>query len=302
MDRMSDSAVEPKSSPLRRVLAIALSLFATGLGQVVMGYPRRGVTWFASSMLVYGAFVGSIATGALSLTWPLFGLIVGLRLAATVNTARITISSAEPRRLSLALMVIGIYVAGSVAGVIGTQFARAYRMPTPSMYPSLEVGDLFLSSHVLDKPQRGQVIVFRYPPDPERSHVQRVIGLPGDTVEIRRGDLVLNGSLIDKRPLSDPCGTLQMECTIWQETIDGNSYKIAIVEEESLADPASRDFGPVTVPAGQLFVLGDNRDNSADSRYWGYLPIELVQANPRLIYWSSGDSGVRWNRITKVVR
>jgi signal peptidase I len=170
------------------------------------------------------------------------------------------------------------------------------------MYPSLEVGDLFLSSHVLDKPQRGQVIVFRYPPDPARSHVQRVVGLPGDTVEIRRGDLVLNGSLIDKRLLSDPCGTLQMECTIWQETIDGNSYKIAIVEEESLADPASRDFGPVTVPAGQLFVLGDNRDNSADSRYWGYLPIELVQANPRFIYWSSGDSGIRWNRIAKIVK
>jgi len=302
MESLSDFKAQPKSSPLRRLLAIAFCLLGTGMGQVVMGYPLRGAMWYASELLLLGAFVGSIATGASSLAWPLFGLIVGLRLAATVNTARIPVPAPAPRKLILAPAVIGLYVVGLIGGAVLIQFVRAYRMPTPSMYPSLEVGDHFLSSHILDKPQRGQVIVFRYPPDPTKSYVQRIIGMPGDTVEIRRGDLILNGNRVDKQPLRDRCGTLEMDCNLWQETIEGNSYKIAIVEEDSLADPSSHEFGPVIVPDGELFVLGDNRDNSADSRYWGFLPIELVQANPRFIYWSSGDSGIRWDRITKVVK
>jgi len=298
---LSDSAGSPKSAVLRRTLAILLSILDAGPGHVAMGYPKRGAKWFASALLLYAAFVGSIASGALVSGCLFFGLLVCLRIAAIRDTARINVPATAPFSL-IAVILFGMIVASYMAGVVGIQFARAYRMPTPSMYPSLEVGDRFLSSRILGNLQRGQVIVFNYPRDRTKSYVQRLVGLPGDTIEMRRGELIVNGKLINKDPLSDSCGTLEMECTIWKETIDGNTHKIAMVKEEYLFDPRSREFGPVTVPAGQLFVLGDNRDNSADSRYWGYLPIELVRAKPKVIYWSSGDTGIRWNRISKIVQ
>jgi signal peptidase I len=184
----------------------------------------------------------------------------------------------------------------------GTQLARAYRMPTPAMYPTLDVDEHFLASRIVGKLQRGQVIVFASPRDPTKSDVKRLVGLPGDAVALRSSRLILNGKPVYTAPVSDPCGTPQMECTFWQEAIDGNSYRIAILKEEYLIKGMIRDFGPVTVPGGQLFVLGDNRDNSADSRYWGYVPIESVQAKPKVIYWSPADIGFRWNRINQLVQ
>jgi signal peptidase I len=267
-----------------------------------MGHPRKGAGWFAGFLVLYGAFVGSIATGTLGLTFPFFGLLVCLRIAAILDATRLTVPALVPRNVTLTLMVIGMSVASFIAGIVGTQFARTYQMLTPAMYPSLEVGDRFMSSRIVRKPERGQIIVFSYPLNRRISSVQRVVGLPGDTIEMRHGELILNGSLVDRRPLSDSCKTLGMECTVWQETIDGSVYKIAIVKEEYLVDPASREFGPATVPNGQLFILGDNRDNSADSRYWGYLPIEFIEAKPKFIYWSSGDGHIRWNRIAKSVK
>jgi len=231
-----------------------------------------------------------------------FLLLVSVRIAVILETVRITVPAVSAQTMRTVLIVIGMSAASYMSGVAGTQLARAYRMPTPSMYPSLEVGDHFVSSRILGKLQRGQVIVFNYPRDQTKSYVQRVVGLPGDNIEMRRGSLILNGRIIDRRPVRDSCATLEMECTVWEETIDGNTYKTAIVNKEDLVDPTSREFGPVTVPDGQLFVLGDNRDNSADSRYWGYLPIELVQAKPKFIYWSSGDTRIRWDRINKVVQ
>jgi len=298
-DLTSDSTGPPKSTQLRRTLAILLSVMDAGPGHIAMGYTKKGACWFAIVKLLYGGFVGSIAAGAVYLAWLFFGLLVCLRIAAILDTARITVPAVVPRNLSITVIVICMAVASTIAGLAGVQFARAYRMPTPSMYPSLEVGDLFLSSRIVGKLQRGQVIVFSDPRDPTTSRVQRLVGLPGDTIEIRRGELILNGRLIDKHPLRDSCETQGMEC--WEETIDGNTHKIAMVKEGFRFDPGSREFGPVTVPDGQLFVLGDNRDNSADSRYWGYLPIDLVLAKPKFIYWSS-DTVIRWNRISKIVQ
>jgi signal peptidase I len=197
--------------------------------------------------------------------------------------------------------MVGMYIVNGVTGVIGLQFARAYRGPTPAMYPTLEVGDYLLSSTVLRKPERGQIIVYLYPHDQTKAYIHRIIGLPGDTVEIRQGDLIVNGKEIERQRLRNPCTVSSTSgCTLWQESIDGNSYKIATMDAYT-GDNPSRHFGPSTVPDGQLFVLGDNRDNSADSRYWGFVPIELVRANPRFLYWSVGEEGIRWDRITKTV-
>ena len=285
---------------MRRILAILLSTQNAGAGHVVMGHTRKGGIWFAISMLLYGAFVASLVFGAIYLTWLSLALLVCLRIAAIVDTMRISVPTVAPRNLTIALIVVGIIGISVISGLIGTYFAQAYQMPTPSMSPSLEVGDRFLSSSVIGKLERGQVIVFRYPPNPASASVQRIIALPGDTVEIRSGSLTLNGKPVERTLLDDSCGSQEMECTIWQETIDGNTYKTVIGDEASPFVLASREFGPVTVPDGHLFVLGDNRDNSADSRYWGYVPIDFVLAKPRMIYWPSSDSNTWWNRIGRV--
>ena len=261
-----------------------LAILGAGLGHVVM---------------LWAAFVGSVVAGSPRFVWTFFVLFVCVRIAAILETVSISVAAAAAQTMSIVLIVIGMSALSYISGEVGTQLARAYRMPTPSMYPSLEVGDRFLSSRILGKLQRGQVIVFSYPRDRTKSYVQRVVGLPGDSIAMRRGTLILNGRSIDKRPVSDPCGTLEIQCTIWEEAIDGNTYKVMM--NSQLFDPKSREFGPVIVPDDQLFVLGDNRDNSADSRYWGYLPMELVQAKPKFIYWSYGDEGIRWNRINKIV-
>jgi signal peptidase I len=188
-------------------------------------------------------------------------------------------------------------VAGIQLSALGAlRFVRAYIQPTPGMSPSLEYGDHVVASHVWDKLERGEVILFDYPMDPSKVYVKRLIGLPEDTVEIRDGRLILNGSPVDTRPTDAPC---EPRCSIFQERLDGNVY--SVMHGNMGAPPESQTFGPERIPKGHLFVLGDNRDNSADSRYWGYVPIELVRGKPKFIYWSSDENGIRWNRINRVV-
>jgi signal peptidase I len=144
--------------------------------------------------------------------------------------------------------------------VFGT---RGFYVYGSCMEPNLKTGERVLAarfSYWFNPPQRGDVVIFKYPCDPSKNYVKRVIGLPGDTVEIRRGHLFVNGEL-----LSEP-------------------YKLLA---------AHGDYGPARVRAGKLFVLGDNRDQSNDSRYWGELPLENVQAKALLLYWPPS----RWHLL-----
>jgi signal peptidase I len=129
-------------------------------------------------------------------------------------------------------------------------------------------------------PKRGDIVVFIYPEDRSKDFIKRLIGLPGDTIEIRNKQIILNGL-----PWSDAHG----------------------VNVDNLIIPGSvqpRDnFGPVTVPEGSLFVMGDNRDESYDSRFWGFVPMKEVLGKALIIYWSWNheDHGVRWNRIGSIL-
>jgi len=115
--------------------------------------------------------------------------------------------------------------------------------------------------------QRGDVVVFKYPEEPDRDFIKRVIGLPGETVELRNKKVFVND-----KPLDEPY--------IHFLTPPSNDY-----QEVTSADVRER-FGPVTVPADRYFVMGDNRDNSQDSRYWGFLPRDYVKGKALMIYWS----------------
>ena len=117
--------------------------------------------------------------------------------------------------------------------------------------------------------KRRDIIVFKYPEEPERDFIKRVIGLPGETVEVRDKKVYVNGTALDEpyvHFLAPPSGPSEFH-------------------EVTSFDVRER-YGPVTVPPDHYFVMGDNRDNSQDSRYWGFLPRELVKGKSLIIYWS----------------
>jgi len=182
-----------------------------------------------------------------------------------------------------------IVIAVVLALFIRTFVVQAFKIPSGSMKPTLLVGDHILVNKFiygikipftdktiieLGKPKRGDVVVFKYPLDRKKDYIKRVIGLPGDKVELVNKQLFINGRLID-----DPHASYSFY---------GNL----------------RNFGPVAVPAQHLFVMGDNRDESSDSRVWGFVPYAYLKGKAFLIYWSwdREDFGVRWGRLGDIVR
>lgn len=189
-----------------------------------------------------------------------------------------------------------IALAVILALFIRTFVVQAFKIPSGSMKQTLLIGDHILVNKFIygvklpligktvipvSEPKRGDIIVFKFPEDPDKDFIKRVVALPGDVVEIRDKDVWINGKK-ENHPFgyhTDPV------------VIPGGNQP--------------RDnFGPVTVPKGSLFVLGDNRDHSYDSRFWGYVDLKAVKGKAFIIYWSwnKEDFGVRWTRIGKLLR
>src|SRR5512143_3557314 len=178
-----------------------------------------------------------------------------------------------------------IAVAVILALFIRTFVVQAFKIPTGSMQPNLLIGDHLLVNKLVYSPSLGRfedlllgkkpiardhVIVFKYPGDPTRDFIKRVIGLPGETVEVRDKTVYIDG-----KPLQEPYAHF-IEQPLRP---DDPEYGL---RTESIRD----NWGPQVVPAGQLLVLGDNRDNSRDSRFWGFLPEDQVKGRALLVYWS----------------
>jgi len=177
-----------------------------------------------------------------------------------------------------------IVIAVILALFIRTFVVQAFKIPTGSMEENLLIGDHLLVNKFIFGPsasaveravlpmaslKRGQVVVFKYPEEPDRDFIKRVIGLPGETVELREKKVYINGTPLDEpyvHFLAPPRGGTEFN--------EVTSYDVR------------ERYGPVTVPPNQYFVMGDNRDNSQDSRYWGFLPRDLVKGKALVIYWS----------------
>lgn len=187
---------------------------------------------------------------------------------------------------------------------------EAFKIPSGSMERTLLAGDFLLVNKLaygaevpftrrrlpaLGPVRRGDVIVFQWPEDPDKSFVKRVVGVAGDTVAMRRGVLSVNGAARDERYAqhTDPAGDPAGEEFTWQRGYlagAGVAYR-----------PSRNTWGPLVVPAGHVFVLGDNRDNSLDSRYWGFVPDSLIRGRPLVVYFSfAPDSGARLPLLSRI--
>ena len=207
--------------------------------------------------------------------------------------------------------------------VIRTFFVEAFKIPSGSMENTLQVGDFLLVNKLvygaevpfthrrlprLRDPARGDVIVFEYPEDPTKNFVKRLVGLPGDTVEMREGTLIRNSSTVQERYVehTEPDIDPAPEDFRWQR-----DYVVRSGANETGYHPSRNNWGPLVVPRGNYFVLGDNRDNSLDSRYWGFVADSLVKGRPFVIYYSYAPDTVdafawlthiRWTRLGERIK
>ena len=177
-----------------------------------------------------------------------------------------------------------IVVAILIALFIRAFVVQAFKIPSGSMEPTLLVGDHLLVNKfiygiklpfvdqkvlIYKEPQRDDIVVFIFPKDKSKDFIKRVVGTPGDTVEIRRKKIYINGNLWD-----DPHG---------------------VYRDAAVTGLVPRDnFGPVVVPPEHVLVMGDNRDRSYDSRFWGFVPFDQIKGKALILYWS-------WDRLTNNV-
>lgn len=205
-------------------------------------------------------------------------------------------SSAEPVTFKKSVAreyLESIVVAIMLALFIRTFIVQAFKIPTGSMEENLLIGDHLLVNKLIYSPsmapwedkifgkreiKRGDVVVFKFPEDPTRDFIKRVIGLPGETVAVRGKAVYINGHFLKED----------------YPYFEGNQFaqprKMTVTAPERLEDAPVDEtrvgFGPEVVPPDKLFVLGDNRDNSRDSRFWGFLPRDQVKGRALLVYWS----------------
>jgi len=197
-----------------------------------------------------------------------------------------------------------LIIAVILALFVRTWVFQAFKIPTGSMEQNLLIGDHLIVNKMEFAPtassierailperaiRRGDIIVFKFPKEPERDFIKRVIGLPGDRLELHRKKVFVNG-----QPLDEPYVQF-----LEPPSTDGAAH----------ADDVREEYGPVTVPTDQYFMMGDNRDNSEDSRYWGFLPKSYVKGKALFIYYSFEDQAslssllraTRWDRLLKPV-
>ena len=215
--------------------------------------------------------------------------------------------------------VESIGVAVGLALLLRAFVVEAFKIPSGSMLPTLEIGDhLFVNKYIYGlrvpltnlkflefrEPRRGEVIVFVYPREEDKDFIKRIVGIAGDTVEVRQMQVFVNGRPIPRHPVPGPCrykdvqeGTgvwSEKRCVEYWEELDGIRY-------HTIHEPGGgfRPNFPLThVGPHSAFVMGDNRDNSHDSRYWGTVPYDHIKGKALFVWLSlGGPDGVRWKRF-----
>jgi signal peptidase I len=227
----------------------------------------------------------------------------------TPHAGSVPTAGAPPRKSTTREYAEAMIVALVLAMFIRTFFIQAYKIPSGSMEPTLLVGDHILVNKIVfglrmpdsilglqipgppygsylfhfEPVHRGDVVVFVFPPDRTKDFIKRVVGVAGDTVQVKDGQVILNGVKIP----------------------DPHAHFEVSAQERSAVSPRD-NFGPVTVPPGKLFMMGDNRDRSYDSRFWGFVDLNDVEGRAMMIYWSWDSDGlgflpIRWSRFGQIV-
>ncbi len=272
-----------------KLVAVLLGLFTQSIAMLYLGRVKWAVFYFVVLLLVVSV---EFLLSAPWLSYASFSAVVAVVCA--VHAYRIAACSTaiiDRPWYSKWFGLAGIFAVYLVAiFVIRAFFYEPFRMPSASMHPSINAGKYIIvkkygygnygtfgvtvsTAHLSEEIERGDLLVFKYPPDPSISFVKRVIGLPGEVVAYKDRQLSINGETILTEAISQDSNGKNANNTQFRymrETYKQAAYNVAYIH-----DRVSQSF-EVTVPADSYFVLGDNRDNSRDSRYWGFVDNQSI--------------------------
>ncbi|MBN1560856.1 signal peptidase I [candidate division KSB1 bacterium] len=220
-----------------------------------------------------------------------------------------------------------------VALILRLFVVQAFRIPTGSMKDTLLVGDFLLVNKFIygartpegiagtslklpslrlpavRQPQRGDIVIFKFPNDTSIDYIKRCVGLPGDTIQVRTNTVYINGKPEGEEHFLQEKFDPEEQATFRYYRVHAPDLQYTI--RKRLKKPAAQNYGPVVVPPDHLFMMGDNRDNSSDSRFWGFVPMEYVGGRAMFIYFSFDTvkwrlrhipQAVRWHRLFHVIR
>jgi signal peptidase I len=299
-------------------LAGLLSFLVPGLGQVYNGQATKGLLFYFI-LSVSGGFLISLihflfkppgrpfywiiilaiflAVFFISLALYLFIIFEAIYSAKKISG---DYSLKKYNRWYIYLLIIlVIRLAGFSVNttVIEHNIFKAYKVPAESMMPTLLVGDHFLCDlgyYNNHNPERGDLVIFKTPAVENKTLIKRIIGIPGDTIRITYDELYINDKKIEQKFIGKFSSGDVKDADIYEETVDSKDYRVLDQEKRY------ENFGPVTVPDGAYFVLGDNRDNSYDSRHWGMVRRDQILGRPVFIYFSWDTKIPAWNVFGRI--
>jgi signal peptidase I len=288
--------------PRKPWLAALMSLVLPGFGQLYNGDINKAIWTFVAFGFVIIPW-GAIVAMYLPDSWLVFGLVdatiaaIGIWLWATAdawsNARKLTHYEPKPWQISgtylAAIIVCGLIVLPLTYTYVRGHLIEPFYIPSNSMAPSVLTGDYVIADKRYNCPnckyavKRGDIAIFTYPNDRTFNYIKRIVALPGDEVMIKGTSITING-----KALNTAEGIEQWEDRKW-----------AVLWEAKRSD-ANADF-KITIQPGQVFVLGDNRDSTKDSRAFGTVPLQDVIGRARQVWFSKSAEGIRWQRIGKVL-
>jgi signal peptidase I len=319
--KMNAAITREKSTPTKARkpwVAGLLAALSLGLGHLYCGRLKLAILLiFVPKAIACGIIAMVVSTSLLPLFSTVFGLLIIFfviyigQIVWAIQAARNAPAHYKLQTYNHPLVYIGILFALTILSpknLIKANVVEAFSIPTGPMLPTLEIGDqIFVTKFGQQNrvPKLGEMIVFEAPIEPHTFYIKRVIGLPGDEVTLRNGVIILNGAPISRKQLGtktfwnrDGSGSWhEFTVNLYEEVIGDKKIKIA--QDTAASHPGAANFGPFTVPPGHFFVMGDNRDHSADSRMWGPVPVENIIGRADSIWWSWGKDGLRSERIGK---
>ncbi len=278
------------NKPRKSWVSAILTILVVGLGHIYSGNAQRGIFLYfipqsilmavcVGLLLVLPNKIGLVLTLLLFVGFYIFCILDAIRIPSR-NKSTYTLKKYNRWYVYLICWILSAFLIQPLLSfAIKGHFIQAYKIPSGAMIPTLQIGDQILTKKKFllgDSINRGDIVTFPYPEDPSKIFIKRVIGIGGEKLEIKGKHVFINGM-----SLTEP----------YIQNTDTRIFQ---------AEQMPRDnFGPIDIPGDSLFVMGDNRDESNDSRFWGFIKKSSITGKAISVYWSwdKPNTEVRWYRI-----